>query len=216
MVRDEQVRLLRAKMSEGRTQESAAAQAGMSVRVARKWQAGPLPSETKTERPWRTRTDPFDEVWGRDVVPLLERDEAGVLEAVTLLGELQERYPGRFTDGQVRTLQRRVRDWRAEHGPAKAVIFPQQHVPGREASIDFTVMNELAITIAGVAFPHLLFELVLSFSGWTWVALAYAETFEALVACVQGALWELRGVPAVIRSDNLSAATHELRKGGDR
>ena len=214
MVRDEQVRLLRAKMTEGKTQESAAALAGMSVRTARTWRAGLLPSETKTERAWRTRPDPFEEVWARDVVPLLESDKDGVLEAVTLLGELQERYPGRYSDGQSRTLQRRVRDWRAEHGPPKAVIFPQQHVPGREASIDFTVMNELAITIVGVAFPHLLFEFVLSFSGWTWIALAFSETFESLAASLQGALWELEGAPAVIRSDNLSAATYELKTGG--
>ena len=214
MVRDAQVRLLRAKMSEGKTQEKAAAIAGMSVRTARTWQSGPLPSETKTPRAWRTRADPFEEVWERDVVPLLERDEKGVLEAVTLLGELQERHPGRFSDGQARTLQRRVRDWRAEHGPPKAVIFPQTHVPGREGAIDFTCMNELAITIAGVAFPHLLFEFVLSFSGWTWIALAFSETFESLAACLQGALWDLGKAPAVIRSDNLSAATHELDGGG--
>lgn len=214
MVRDEQVRLLRAKMSEGKTQETAAAHAGMSVRGARKWQKGPLPSETKKERGWRTREDPFEGVWEADVVPLLVRDEDGVLEAVTVLAELQERHPGRFFEGQVRTLQRRIRDWRADHGPPREVIFPQQHVPGREASIDFTWMNELKVTIAGQFFAHLLFEFVLSFSGWTWVALAYSETYEALVAGVQGALWELKGVPSVIRSDNLSAATHELREGG--
>jgi hypothetical protein len=51
------------------------------------------------------------------------------------------------------------------------------------------------------------FEFVLSYSHWTWVAVAFGETFEALVAGVQGALWALGGVPAVLRSDNLSAAT---------
>ena len=35
---------------EGKTQETAAAKAGMSVRSARKWQSGPLPSETR--RTW--------------------------------------------------------------------------------------------------------------------------------------------------------------------
>ena len=45
-------------------QQTAAAMAGMSERSARKWQCGPLPSETKQERRWRTRPDPFDGVWG--------------------------------------------------------------------------------------------------------------------------------------------------------
>ena len=45
--------------------------AGMSERSARKWQCGPLPSETKTERQWRTRPDPFDGVWEKEILPLL-------------------------------------------------------------------------------------------------------------------------------------------------
>jgi hypothetical protein len=89
-------------------------------------------------------------------------------------------------------------------------------VPGREAAIDFTHATELAVTIAGEPLPHLLFEFVLRYSGWTWVAVAFGETFEALVAGVQGALWALGGVPAVLRSDNLSAATHELKRSGGR
>ena len=114
----------------------------------------------------------------------------------------------------MRTLQRRVRDWRALHGPEQEVYFQQVHPPGREAAFDFTNCTALEVTIAGEPFAHLLFELVLSHSGWTWVALAFGENFETLVMCVQGALWELGGVPAVLRSDNLSAATHELREGG--
>ncbi len=121
MVRDEQVRLLRTKMDDGDKQQTAAAQAGMSVRTARKWQRGALPSESKQERHWRTRADPFAEVWEADIVPLLAADERGVLEAATLIELLQERHPGDFLDGQVRTLQRRLRDWRAEHGPARTV-----------------------------------------------------------------------------------------------
>src|SRR5262249_57160211 len=68
----------------------------------------------------------------------------------------------------------------------------------------------------GEAFAHLLFEWVLSFSGWTYVALAASETFEALVAGLQGAVWTLGAVPAVVRHDNLSAATHELKRSGGR
>jgi len=113
-------------------------------------------------------------------------------------------------------LQRRLRDWRAIHGPEKEVFFEQVHVPGREAAFDFTHATELGVTVRGTLLVHLLFEFVLSFSGWTRVSLAYAETFEALVAGLQGALWDLGGAPEVVRSDNLSAATHELRLTGGR
>jgi hypothetical protein len=214
MVTDAQVRLLRQKIMEGKSQEAASAAAGMSVRTARTWQDGALPSQGKRERTWRTRTDPFAEVWDRDIVPLLAADARGVLDGPTLMTMLDERYPGRFGAGQVRTLQRRLRDWRAEQGPAKEVFFEQVHPPGREAACDFTHATELGVTIAGRLFQHLLFELILSYSKWRHVGLAYGETFEALVGGLQDALWSLGGVPLVFRSDNLSAATHELRGGG--
>jgi len=216
MVTDEQVKLLRRKRMNGTTQEQAAAAAGMCVRTARRWEQGELPSSREQKRHWRTRPDPFEGVWAEVVVPLLISDEKGELEAKTLLCELQRRYPGRFEDGQLRTLQRRVRDWRALHGPEREVYFPQDHPPGREAAIDFTHATSLGVQIGGEPFAHLLFVLRLSCSGWTWVQLAFGETFEALVSGVQGALWALGGVPEVLRHDNLSAATHELKKSGGR
>jgi hypothetical protein len=175
MVTNEQVRLLRQKRMEGKNQETAAAIAGMSVRSARNWEAGLLPSEARRTRTWRTRSDPFTDVWNRDVVPLLEADKDGVLEATTIMDELEERYPGQFHQGQVRTLQRRVRDWRALYGPDREVFFEQVHPPGREAAIDFTCCNSLGVTICGVALAHLLFVFKLSFSGWTWVCLAFSD-----------------------------------------
>jgi hypothetical protein len=216
MVTDAQVGLLRQKRMENKTQETAAASADMSVRSARKWQAGPFPSETKKPRGWRTRADAFTAVWASVIVPLLVADTKRVLEAKTLIELLQEKQPGEFQRGQVRTLQRRMRDWRAVHGPQKEVFFEQKHVVGREASIDFTHCEELGVTICGQPFLHLLFEFVLSFSKWLWAGVAFAETFEALVSGIQGALWALGGVPLVLRSDNLSAATHELKLTGGR
>lgn len=201
---------------EGKTQEAAAAAAGIGVRTARDWQAGPLPSETKEPRWWRTRKDPFAEVWDPIVVPLLAADDRRKLQALTVLEVLQAKRPGEFLETHLRTLQRRMRDWRAVHGPPKEVYFEQQHEPGREAQLDFTHGTELGVTIGGVLFLHLLFELVLSYSGWRWVCLAFGETFEALSAGLQGALWDLGGAPGVARSDNLSAATHELKESGGR
>jgi hypothetical protein len=175
-----------------------------------------LPSETTRPRSWRTRTDPFAEVWASEIEPLLARDSEGVLESTFLFEELVRRHPGRFAPGQVRTLQRRVREWRAWQGPPREVFFPQVHPPGREAQLDFTHATELGVTIAGELLEHLLFECVLCASGWRFAQIAFGETFEALVDGLQSALWTLGGVPELVRSDNLSAATHELRQSGGR
>jgi transposase InsO family protein len=216
MVSDRQVRLLRTKRMEGNTLEASASAAAMSERTGRKWQRGPLPSATKKPRTWRTRRDPFAEVWSKEIEPILVADKEGVLEAKTILAELCRRRPDKFEPGQLRSLQRRVREWRAHHGPNKEVYFPQEHRPGRMASIDFTHGKELGVTIAGAAFVHLLFQFVLAYSGWRYIQLAYAETFEALVSGLQSALWTLHGAPELVRMDNLSAATHELARTGGR
>ena len=162
MVTDKQVRLLRKKRMEGKTLEAAAAAASMTEKTARKWEHRALPSATKTPRAWRTRPDPFVDVWAAEVEPLLIDDKDGKLEAKTIFAELCRRHPDAFEAGQLRTLQRRVRVWRAEQGPEKEVFFPQSHAPGRMASIDFTRATELAITIAGVPFAHLFFQFVLA------------------------------------------------------
>ncbi len=201
---------------EGKTQEASAAAAGMSVRSARKWERGLYPSQRSKPHRWRTREDPFAEVFDTEVVPLLAADHHGVLAATTILAELNRRHAGRFTEGQLRTLQRRVRQWRALNGPEKEVYFPQEHPPGREAAYDFTHCEELGVTIGGEPFDHLLFELVLSSSGWRWPTVALSESFEALALGVQEALWQLGGAVEVLRSDNLSAATHELPLSGGR
>jgi hypothetical protein len=201
---------------DGNTVGAAAAAAGMCERTARRWQEGPFPSGTKPARTWRTREDPFEGLWATEVVPRLAADTERRLQGLTLFDWLCDRFPGRFQPGQVRTLQRRVRDWRAQHGPDVEAYVEQTAVPGREAARDFTDASGLGVTIQGEPFPHLLFEWVLSFSGWTYVALAASETCEALVGGLQGAVWTLGAVPAVIRHDNLSAATHELKRSGGR
>ena len=216
LVTDAQVRRLREKRMSGKTLAAAAAAAGMSERTARQWQSGPLPSTAKAPRTWRTREDPFAEVWESEVVPQLVADTDGRLQVLTLFKALCRRHPGRFQEGQLRTLQRRVRDWRVQYGADREVYFEQVAVPGREAAFDFTDASDLRVTIRGVPFAHLLFEWVLSYSKWTYVGLALSETFEALVAGLQGALWMLGAVPALLRHDNLSAATHELKRSGGR
>ena len=217
MVTNRQVVLLRQRLMEGRTLQAAAAAAAMSERSARKWRRGPLPSERKRgRRSWRTRPDPFADVWDEEVEPLIRSDPEGELSATTILEWLDERHPGRFGRSQLRTLQRRIRDYRAVHGPDREVYFQQEHPPGREAQVDFTHCTELGVSIGSEPLRHLLFHFVLSHSGWSYAEVCFGETFAALVKGLQGALWELGGVPSVVRTDNLSAATHELRDSRGR
>ena len=133
---------------------TAAAKSGMSERTARKYRGcGKLPSALRAEHTWRTREDPFEAVWS-EVQTLLEQD-AG-LQAKTVFEELVRRYPGRFQVGQLRTLQRRFRDWRALRGEEREVYFAQRHHPGEQSQSDFTDMGSLRVTVAGVAFAHLV------------------------------------------------------------
>ena len=142
------------------TLETAAAKAGMDAKTARKYRRlARVPSELTPGSRWRTREDGFQEVWG-EVQGLLEVNPG--LEAKTIFEYLQRRYAGRFADGQLRTLQRRVKVWRATEGPVKEVFFAQRHHPGRLSASDFTHMSELGITIQGQSFPHLIYHLVLT------------------------------------------------------
>ena len=150
MITDAQVRrLMKLNQSED-TLSLAAAKAGMDEKTARKYrQAGRLPSQLRVEHTWRTRPDAFEEVWS-----MLE-GMLGInsgLEAKTLFEHLQREHPGRFQDGELRTLQRRVKVWRALKGPAREVFFPQDHEPGELSQSDFTDMGDLGVAIQGHPF----------------------------------------------------------------
>jgi hypothetical protein len=102
------------------------------------------------------------------------------LEAKTLFEDLQRRYPGQFADGQLRTLQRRVKVWRALEGPPKEVFFAQVHKPGELCQSDFTHMNSLGVTIQGQPFDHLIYHFVLSYSNWETGTICFSESLESL------------------------------------
>jgi hypothetical protein len=206
MVTDEQVRRLRKLSKTEKNQEVAAAKSGMDPKTAREYLRDPrLPSERKEDRKWRTRDDPFTAVW-EEVREQIDANPG--LEAKTLFEALQRKYPGQFADGQIRTLQRRLKRWRATEGPKREVFFTQQHVAGRLGQSDFTHMNDLTITIGAQSFPHMLFHFVLTFSNWEAVSLCYSESFESLSEGLQNALWELGGVPADHRTDRMSLAVN--------
>lgn len=190
------------------TQEMAAAKAGMDIKTARRHLLdGRLPSEQMPDRTWRTRPDAFDEVW-EEIRKKVDANPG--LEAKTLFEALQRQSPGKFSDGQLRTLQRRIKCWRATEGPSREVFFAQQHVPGRLSESDFTHMTELGITIGGQSFPHLLYHFVLAYSNWEAATLCFSESFESLSEGLQNALWELGGVPLQHRTDRLSTAVNNM------
>lgn len=190
----------------------AAAKSGMSENTARKYlRLGKLPSQCKQNRTWRTREDPFKDDWSA-IKSKLEGNSG--LEAKTLFEWLQREYAGRYGDGQLRTLQRRIKQWRALEGLAKEVFFDQRHKPGELCESDFTHMGKLGITICGIPFNHLIYHFVLTYSNWEAGTVCFSESFESLSTGLQNALWELGGVPVMHRTDKLSAAVQKLDKPG--
>ena len=211
MIKDAQVRRLRQLLGEGNPLDLAAMKVGMDAKTARKYgHAERLPSESFSPRDWRTREDPFQDVWPE----LRDRIELNPgLQAKTLFEDLQRRFPGRFPDGQLRTLQRKIKAWKAAEGPPKEVFFDQVHTPGVLAASDFTCMNDIRVTIAGQTFDHLVYHFVLTYSNWETGTICFSESFESLSEGLQNALWELGGVPRTHRTDRLTAAVNNL---GDR
>src|SRR5262249_34132804 len=128
------------------------------------------------------------------------------LQAKTLFQQLQQQQPGRFPDGQLRTLQRRLKHWRALHGGPREVFFAQTHHPGRLCASDFTPCSALGLPIQGLPFDHLIYHFVLTYSNWETGSICFSETFESLSEGLQNALWELGGVPQLHRTDRLTAA----------
>lgn len=206
MMTDQQVKRLWRALSSGKTLARSADKAGMDEKTARKYRLlGRLPSEVTPQRTWRTRTDPFTEVWP-EVFEQLQA--APGLEGKTLLVWLQGKYPGKFDDSQLRSFQRGVKRWRATAGPAKEVFFSQVHHPGRLCASDFTHMKSLSVTIAGQPFDHLAYHFVLTYSNWESVRICFSESFESLSEGIQNAVWELGGVPQRHRTDRMSLAVN--------
>jgi hypothetical protein len=133
-------------------------------------------------------------------------EQAPQLEPQTLLLHLEQVQPGQEWYRCKRTLQRRVEQWRALHGPAQEVMFLQEHRAGVLGISDFTVLKGDPITVAGVVLEHRLFHFRLPFSGWCHVEVIHGgESFVALSEALQNALVACSGVPSEHRTDSLSA-----------
>jgi hypothetical protein len=208
-ITQQQVKIYMKAKSQGYTQETSAAKAGLSVRTGREIDQGNRCDPRDKKRHWRTRKDPFNEVWTSQLVPMLENTPA--LQAITLLEFIQDQYPDKYGDNVLRTLQRRVKKWRATSGPDKEIMFRQQHHPGQQGLSDFTKLKRATITIAGQEFKHLLYHFRLIFSKWSYMkVISGGESYTALASGLQEALQRLGGSPVEHRTDSLSAAYKNL------
>ena len=190
---------------QGQTQGEAGAKAGLSERSARRIERGEAGAAARKERHWRTRKDPFIEVWDSEIVPRLEQQPK--LHATTLFEDLQDRHPGRFSNATKRTFQRRIKRWKALHGADKEVMFRQVKEPGRQGLSDFTELKDIEVHVAGEVLAHRLYHFRLAYSGWSYVKVVLGgESFSALSEGLQEALWRLGGAPREHRTDSLSAA----------
>ena len=205
---DAQVRLAMKERSKGHTQEQAAVKANVKSRktVAKYEQLGQLPGQLKQPRTYRTRKDPFAKDWSQLEQMLQAAPE---LEATTLFEWLGEQHPQRYQENQLRTLQRRVADWRALHQERLAVL-EQVHRPGEVLQSDGVWLTDLGVTIAGEPFKHLLLHCVLPYSNWEWGAIAQSESLLAFQRALEATLFKLGAVPDSHQTDNSSAVTHHL------
>ena len=186
----------------------AAARAGFSTATAyRIEQDTRLPSQKKPPR-GRRRPDPLAEIFDSEVVPLLKA--APGVRPIAIFEEMARRHPD-FSRSARRTLERRIRAWRAVHGAERDVIFRQVHEPGQLGLSDFTEMGDLEVTVAGLALDHRLYHFRLASSGFEHAhVILGGESYVALAEGLQNALWALGGAPREHRSDSLSAAFRNL------
>jgi len=207
-----QIKLFMEHREQNQTQPLSAAMAGFSLRSAQRIETKEKTLSTKPQNSQSLKqNDPFNDVWETMLVPLLEKNPK--LQATTLLQYAQDINPEKYSDKLLRTLQRRVQQWKAIHGPAKEVMFLQNHPPGRQSLSDFTNCNELRITINDIPFPHLIYHFWLAFSTWEYaMVITGGESFTALAEGLQNALRALGGVPLTHRTDSLSAAYKNLTK----
>ena len=185
-----------------------AAKASISTATAYRFEQDHRPPSVKAEPRGRRRPDPLVSFFDAEVVPMLTA--APELRAVAIFEEMQRRHPD-LPDGTRRTLERRIRAWRALHGANQEVIFRQVHEPGRMGLSDFTDMADLGVTIAGVRLDHRLYHFRLAYSGFAHAhVILGGESYVALAEGLQNALWALGGAPHEHRSDSLSAAFRNL------
>jgi transposase len=208
MITEQQYRRLMTTYQRTGVVSDAALKAGMHRETAARYlaaQAGP--EQLKKAHTWRSCPDPLAALW-LQAKPWLEASPE--LEVKALFEHLLGADPALAPGHALRTFQRRVRQWRAQHGPAREVHFPQVREPGQAVQLDWTHADELGVTIAGAVFGHWLCHAVLPYSNWQWAVPCHSESLLSLRVGLQAMLWALGGVPVQLQTDQSSTATHTL------
>ncbi|EDX82819.1 hypothetical protein S7335_1122 [Synechococcus sp. PCC 7335] len=221
-----QIRVYMNARESGLKQTDAAKLAEFSERTGQRIESGRHRPNRGRAHDWRTREDPLAAVWDDVLEPMLRREPR--LMPTTLYEYLEEQYPGQYSR-VLRTLQRRVKTWKAVHGPAPEVMFELRHDPGMMGLSDFTELKEIEVTIKGKPFEHLIYHYRLAYSGclsrhslapqsdagsyrWRYAQIIQGgESFIALSEGLQNALAASGGVPRQHRTDSLSAAYKNAR-----
>ena len=171
------------QLRNGSSLSKASLEAGIDRKTAKKYSSGYTP--VKQPRNYKTRNNPFEEVWPWVKSFLVTNED---LEVKNLFSHLMEHHPDKFNEGQLRTFQRKVLEWKCTEGKELEVFFSQLYKPGELAASDYTDMNKLGITIQGLAFPHKVFHMVLCYSKWETGTVCFSESFESLSEGIQAAL----------------------------
>jgi len=210
MINDRQAKVLNREYGKCGNITMSSLKAGMHRDTGSKYiKAGKLPSEIKRQRHWRTHDDEFAFVED-DIKELLREPK---VNAKTILISLQGKYPGRFKDGMLRTLQRKVKDLKIDMKKERDVVFSQEHYPGKRMMLDWTFCTELNITVNGEQFDHKLCHAVLAYSGWECATICYSESMLSLKHGFQEAVFRLGKVPLILQTDHSSTATHQVMRG---
>lgn len=210
-ITSQQVEIYMKSRKSGNTQILSAAKAGFSERSGREIEQHRRVEPKTNDRNWQTRKDPFSGVWEQELIPMLEQQPS--LAPITLLEYLQIEYKEHYPDKLLRTLQRRVKKWKAQHGPEKEVMFRQEHYPGLLGLSDFTTVKGLSVTIQGTPLNYILYHFRLAYSHWSYMkVICGGESYTALTEGLQNALWRLGGSPQEHRTDSLSAAFKNMSK----
>ena len=210
MVTEEQVFILRLLLERGNSISETARICGISRATARRWAKGKVAMRERKRRTYRTRENPFEDVWP-EIEQLLRK--CPTLAVTEIFRQLLSSYPDRFSPGQVRTLQRQVRAWRAVNGPGKEIFFPQQYPPGKFSQSDITSMNQLGITIQGKAFRHLYFRLIFPYSNWETGEICFNENLETVCWAFQKCMRRAGGAASEHQANNLPAVVRIGPKG---
>ncbi|WP_440618011.1 IS21 family transposase, partial [Cysteiniphilum sp. 6C5] len=211
-VTTEQVKLyMKLRQDDKLIQAGCAAKAGFSERTARTIDRGKHHTQhPPKQRQYKTRASSIDKLWEDELKQKLEDNPE--LQPTTLYIDLQRNHVDDqgnpiYDASCLRTLQRRVREWKAKHGASKEVMFPQKHYPGDQGLSDFSHMKDIGITIAGKPLDHMIYHFRLVFSKYSYVKVILSgESFQALSEGLQEALFHIGGAPNEHRTDSLAAA----------